>query len=364
MKRYFFLIILAVFTGLFAFAQQDLQPVANVQMTKSEVITVKQLKDELRKPAWARLIQSLRRIPTEAELTREIQSSTVEVRKQALDLMINERLALQAAEKERITVSEGEFNQQITQLKAQLAQGIGRQPTDEEFAQAVKAETGMEMPAFRENMRRQAIVQKYMLAKKENQLKNIKEPTDKEVVDFFNLNKAMFVRPDTVRFSMIEVLYGPDAASKAKAKELAERLNREIGQNATKFDETAMKSHAPNSGFAGGDAGYLPRNPEAQQIVGTDFMNTAFSMKQGEVSKLIEGQMGYQIIKITEIYIQKSLELDDILQLGSRSTVRQMINANIMQQRQYETLAKITQELAAELRSASSVRMMDNNLNW
>ena len=364
MKRYLILLVLTLFAGITAFAQQDLQPVASIQMTRSEMITVKQLKDEIRKPVWSRLIQSLRRFPTEAELNREVQNSSAETRRQTLDLMINERLALQAAERERVTVSDGEFNQQITQLRAQLAQGIGRQVTDEEFAQAIKTETGMEMPAFRDNLRRQAIVQKYMMFKKEDQFRNIQQPSDREVIDFYNLNKSQFVRPDTVRFSMIEVLYGPDAASRARARELAERLNREIGLNATRFDETAMRSHAPNSGFAGGDAGYLPRNPEAQQIVGAEFMNIAFSLRQGEVSRLIEGQMGFQIIKITEIYEQRALDLDDIIQLGTRATVRQLIASNMMQQRQYETLARVTQELAAELRAASTVRVMDNNLNW
>ena len=364
MKRYLILIVLAVFAGITAFAQQDLQPAANVQLTKSEVITVKQLKDELKKLAWQNLVQSLRRVPTDAELNREVQSMSLDNRKQGLDLMINEKLALQAAERDKISVTDSELNQQISQLKAQLTQGIGRQPTDEEFAQAIKNETGMELPAFRDNLRRQSIVQKYMMAKKESQFKDIKQPTDKEVVDVYNLSKTQFVRPDTVRFSMIEVLYGADSASKAKAKELADRLYREIASNPSKFDETSMKSQAPNSGYAGGDAGYLPRNPQAQQIVGAEFMNTAFSLKQGEVSKLIEGQMGYQIIKITETYEQKALDIDDIVQPGTRATVRQVISANIMQQRQQEILIKVTQELVTELRSGASIRVMDNNLAW
>ena len=364
MKRYLMLILLAVLAGLTAFAQQDLQPAANVQMTRSEVITVKQLKDEIKKNAWGRLVQTYRRIPTDAELNREVQSSPMEIRKQVLDLMINEKLALQAAERDRISISDGEMNQQITQLRSQLAQGLGRQPTDEEFSQAIKTETGMELPAFRDNLRRQSIVQKYMMAKKEDQFRSIQQPTEREILDFFNLNKSQFVRPDTVRFSMIEVLYGPDAASKAKAKDLAERLNREIGLNATRFDEAAMKSNAPNSGYAGGDAGYLPRNPQAQQITGAEFMNVAFSLKQGEVSRLMEGQAGYQIIKITETYEQKVLELDDILQPGTRATVRQAIMSNIMQERQQNTLMKVTQELVTELRAAGTVRIMDNNINW
>ena len=367
MKRNLILILLwAVLTGIGAFAQQDLQPAATMQYRSrpQEVVTVKQLKDELKKLAWPKLIENNGRLPTEAELNREVQLSPLENRKQMLDLMINEKLVLQAAAAASITVSDGEINQQINQLKAQLAQGIGRQPTDEEFSQAIKAESGMELPIFRDTLRRQSIVQKYMMSQKEDQFKNVQLPTDKEISDFYNLNKAQFVRPDTIRFSMIEVLYGPDAASKAKAKELAERLNREISQNPTKFDESAMKGHAPNSGYVGGDAGYLPRNAEAQQVTGAEFMNTAFSLKQGEVSRLIEGLAGYQIIKVTEKYEQKALELDDIIQPGTRATVRQGIASNMMQQRQFQTLARVTNELTTELRAVSVVRVMDSTLNW
>ena len=364
MKRYLIFILLAVQAGISAFAQQDLQPAANVQMTRSEVITVKQLKDELKKEVWVQLIQSLRRVPTDAELNRGVQMATMEARKNTLDLMVNEKLALQAAEKERITISDGELNQQINQMKAQIAQSLGRQPTDEEFAQVIKNESGMELPAFRDNLRRQAIVQKYMMAKKEDQFKNIQQPTEREITSFFNMNKAQFVRPDTIGFSMIEVLYGPDAASKAKAKELAERLNREIGQNPTKFDEAAERSNAPNSGYAGGPAGYLPKTDEVKQVTGAEFMEVAFSLKQGQVSKLIEGVAGYQIVKITEIYEIKILGIDDIIQPGTRTTVRQAITSRLMQEKQYNTLAKVTNELANELRAAGTVRVMENNLNW
>jgi peptidyl-prolyl cis-trans isomerase D len=106
---------------------------------------------------------------------------------------------------------------------------------------------------------------------------------------------------------MIQVSYGSDAASKARAKTLADSLTREINGNASKFDEVVVRSQAPNSGYQAGDGGYLPRNAQAQQAAGADFINTAFSLKQGEISKVIEGVRGYQIVKVTETYGQKFL---------------------------------------------------------
>jgi parvulin-like peptidyl-prolyl isomerase len=347
MKRIAFLTLFSFIIAVWGFAQADLQPAAIVNLTKSEPITVKQLRTEVE-----RMEKSAGRALTAQE------------RRDVLDVMINERLAIQAAEKDRITVSDNELNQQINQLKAQMAQAIGRQPTDAEFAVAIRNETGLEMVAFRDQVRRQLVTQKYLMAKKQSSFDSIKMPTETEILNMYNLTKSQFVRPDTVRFSMIQVLYGENAASKTRAKELVDRLVREIGTNTTRFDEVVLRGQASNSGYQAGDGGFLPRNMEAAQVVGQDFINIAFSLKQGEISKLMEGRAGYQIIKVTETYNQKNLELDDIFQLGTRITVRDYLGNALLQQRQQETLAKASQELVTELRAGKTFQIFDRNLNW
>jgi parvulin-like peptidyl-prolyl isomerase len=346
MKRLFLTVMLCALGGL-AFAQSDLQPAAIVNLIKSEPITVKQLRTEVER------MEKGGGRPLNAE-----------ERRQVLDVMINEKLAIQAAERDKIAISENEINQQFQQLRAGMVQAIGRQPTDAEFATAVRNQTGLDVPAFREQLRRQLLIQKYLLSKKQGLFESIKEPTEEEIVNNYNLARSQFVRPDTVRFSLIQVNYGPDAASKAKAKELADRLFREIGANPSKFDEVTLRGQAPNSGYQAGDGGFLPRNPEAQQIVGADFINTAFNLKQGEVSKLMEGNLGYQIIKVTETYAMKNLELDDIFQLGTRMTVRDYIGNYLFQQRQQEILAQASQELVAELRAGKTFQVFEKNLIW
>ncbi|MCL2270655.1 MAG: SurA N-terminal domain-containing protein [Treponema sp.] len=350
MKRIAFLTVFTFFLTVWCFAQADLQTVATVNLAKMEAITVKQFRNEV--------------ASMEKSTGRKLNDNE---RREVLDAMINERLAIQAAERERITVSESEVNRQIDQLKSQMVQAIGRQPTDAEFATAIRNETGLEMPAFREQVRRQLISQKYLMSKKQSTFDNIKIPTEGDIVNTYNLTKSQFVRPDTVRFSMIQVVYGTDAASKTRAKELADRLVREIGSSASKFDEAVLRGQAPNSGYQAGDGGYLPRNMEAAQVVGQDFINTAFSLKQGEVSKLMEGARGYQIIKITETYAQKNLELDDISQLGTRMTVRDYIGNAMLQERQMKVLSDATQELVADLRKGKTFEIRESvvrTISW
>jgi len=349
MKRAVFLLFLGLFPAIFGFAQSDLQPAATVNLVRSEVITVKQLRTEVE-----RMEKGAGRPLTQAE------------RLQLLDTMINERLAVQAAERDRITITENEVNAQIQELRSNLARSLGRQPTDAEFSKAILDSSGMDLAAFRESLRKQMITQKYLMTKKESTFKSIKVPTEEDIRTAYNLNKAQFIRSETIRFSMIQVPYGADAASRAKAKELADRLAKEIGTSALKFDEVFVRGQAPNSGYIAADGGYLPRTADAQRVVGQNFLNTAFSLKQGEVSKLMEGVpgSGFQIIKVTESYGMKNLELDDILDLASRTTVRNYIGNVMLQERQQLILAQATQELVTDLRKNNPFRIYQDNIKW
>ncbi|MCL2008566.1 MAG: peptidyl-prolyl cis-trans isomerase [Treponema sp.] len=364
MKKLLISALLLLLTGITAFAQADLQPVATVRLTRSEPITVRQLRQELDLLVWQNFRAQFGRNPTAAEVSREVQNIGLADRRMVLDMMINQRLVLQAAERDRIIFTDNELNQNINMLRAQMAQDLGRQPTEEEFATAVRNETGQDLPAFRESFRRQSIFNRYLMTAKADLFNNIQQPSDAEIVNFYNLSRADFIRPETVRYTMIQVPYGPDAASRARAREMADRLNREIGNNSTRFDEAVLRGQAPNSGYMAGDAGYLPRNHMAQQMAGVEFMNTAFTLRQGEVSGLIEGIPGFQIIKVTETLPQAALGLDDIMDPGSRTTVRQFIAQSMLQQRQQETLMRATQELFAELREGNPFQIMEQNLNF
>ncbi|AEF80636.1 peptidyl-prolyl cis-trans isomerase [Leadbettera azotonutricia] len=346
MKKICISIFLGIFLAGLLAAQSDLQPAAIVRLTKSEPITVKQYRTELER--------------YEKQAGRALAATE---KRQVLDMMINERLAMQAAERDKIAITDNDVNQQLTQLKNNMAQSVGRQPTDTEFGQAIRNETGLELPAFREQLKKQLLIQKYLMEKKKDSFANIKVPSEDEIKNAYNLAKAQMVRPETVRFSMIQVAF-TDAASKAKAKDIADRLAREIGTNPSKFDENLIKSQTPSADFKAGDGGYLPRNTQAQQVVGPDFMNIAFTLKQGEVSRVIEGAKGYQIIKITETYEQKNLELEDIFQLGTRMTVRDYIGNSLLQEREQSIIAKATQELVTELRTGNPYQIIEANINF
>ncbi|MCL2599892.1 MAG: peptidylprolyl isomerase [Treponema sp.] len=350
MKRIAFLVLVSSCLVTAVFAQAGLQPAAVVNLIRSEPITVGQLRTEVE-----RMERALGQ-PLNGQQRREV-----------LDAMINERLVLQAAERDRMAISENELNQHINQLRAQMVPLLGRQPTDAEFATAVRNETGLELPAFREQTRRQLTQQNYLFTQKRALFEGVRPPADAEIVSMFELTRSQFVRPETVRVSMIQVPYGTDAASRTRARQQIDALAREIGNSAARFTEVITRSQAPNSNFQGGDFGFLPRNLEAVQRLGQTFVNTAFGLRPGEISRVIEGPpgSGYQILKVTESHVMRSLELDDQIQPGSPITVRTYIANVMMRDRQMTVFAQAANELHTELRAGGrTFQVFEANINW
>ena len=354
MKRLTLFSLFLLLIASWGFSQADLQPAAIVNLTKSEPITVRQLRTEVE-----RMERSTGRRLTNDE------------RREVLDAMINEKLAIQAADRDKITVSENDVNTRINQLKGQMGMVLGRPPSDAEFATAVKNETGLELPAFREQLKRQLIVQKYLMTKKESNFNAIKAPTEEEIRSRYELTKTQYIIPETVVFSLIEVPYGPDSASRTRAKELADRLAREIGSNPNQFEVVAARAQMPNSGYQTMSRITMPRNLEAQSQVGESFMNTAFTLNLNDVSRVIEGQGSYQIIKITSKTVMMHLGLNDIvpgITMADGKTpvsVRDGIGTTILQERHMETLAKATEELITELRAGGrTFTVYERNLTW
>lgn len=356
MKKTLLFIIFGLFTAVCGFAQFDIKTVAIVNLTRSVPISGKDLR-------------------TQVELVERTtgRALTQTQRQEVLDALINEQLAIQAAERDKITISENEINQQLSQLRGGLAQQLGRQPTDAEFNQAVRKESGLELSAYREQMRRQMLVQKYLMAKKESQITSlIKQPTDDEILFQFNLKRGQFVRLETVEFASIQIPYGKDAAAKTKAKELADKLIREIASNPTKFDAAAERAQSPNSGYMAWEGGSVPRNDETLARFGVDFVNTAFSLKQGQVSKLIETANDYLIVKVTKNLELKILELDDVLPSyllpgidpRTKVTVKNFLATAILTDRQQTAIKKATEDLVSELRAGRSFQQLERNLSW
>jgi len=338
MKRTIF-ILLGLLTAVCGFSQTGLQPAAIINLIRTEAITVNELRSMVQQYE-----QAQGRALTQSE------------RLQVLEAMIGEKLILQAAERDRVVATVNEVN---SQLRASLAEQIGRQPTNEEY-ESVLRENNIDL----EQARQQLTIQNYILNKKGAMINNPNlTPTEAEIATYYNLNRSEFIRQETIRVSRILVPYGFDAAARTRARTLVDSLYREINNDPAKFDEVAARGNE-SLGYIGGDSGYLPRSAEGLQSVGQQFMDIAFNLRQGQVSQVIEGLDGFQIIKVTENYSFAVLQLSDVIYPGQRATVRDYIQQGLLYRKQQEAFILARQELINEERGRAQVQVLENNIRW
>ncbi|CDM67356.1 peptidil-prolyl cis-trans isomerase [Clostridium bornimense] len=149
---------------------------------------------------------------------------------------------------------------------------------------------------------------------------------EKELEDYYNVNKDTFTEGESVRAKHILVAT-EDEALKVK-KEIEEGLS---------FEEAAQKYSTCPSNVSGGDLGFF----HAGQMV-PEFEKAAFEAEIGDVTEPVQTQFGFHLVKVEEKKpaVVKSFE-----------EVKDVIRKNILTDRQrYKVASK-----ADELRKAYNV---------
>lgn len=342
------LLLLAV--GLLAADVID-KPVATVKLVRLEAITAKQFRQKV-------------------EMLEERSKSTLslEDRKKLLDLLVGEILVKQAAAQESIAVSQAELAARMEQAKKSggLSLNLNRDLTDAEFKSLVQ-QSGISWEEYTDQLQKALLQQKYVMQKKKAVFETVGQPAEADILDFYESNKTAFVAPDMVRFKhiYIDTRNLADKQEKDKARERAEEISREL-KNGAAFDELVLKySDDKTSRYKGGDFGYLRRDDQARkQLLGKDFFDAPFRMKVNESSGVLQSNIGYHVIRITEKNPFRLLALEDPIPPQNSSTVRQEIGAQLMLKKQADIYQQVLQDLLAELKKKAEIKKFEDNLTW
>jgi parvulin-like peptidyl-prolyl isomerase len=97
-----------------------------------------------------------------------------------------------------------------------------------------------------------------------------------------------------------------------------------------------------------------------RQAYGREFFNTIFELEENEVSGIVNSNLGYHVIKVTEYQEARLLQLDDTIGPDSSVTVRQYIRQNLYQQKQQQVLQRALQEVTEELKSQAEIQRYDS----
>ena len=146
------------------------------------------------------------------------------------------------------------------------------------------------------------------------------EVKDEELKEYYEENKAQFVRGETVAASHILV------DSEDKAKEIMESIEK----GEVSFEDAARSNSSCPSGQNGGALGEFTKG----QMV-PEFDSAVFSMEVGEMRGPVKTQFGFHIIKLTAKNEASEMAFDEVKE--------RLANAMLQEKRQQAYDSKINQ---------------------
>lgn len=342
-----FALIMAALSG--AFAQNELQPLAIVKLHKSDTITLKQLK------ARANIAEK----QLQAYGTSLSTEQKVKLRQSTLEDMIAQKLIVQQAAKENLVITDSQvnaafvssFNQGGRQMtEAQLEEEC-KKATGKSLADYTLEVTGMSVKDYKDYIRESLVVQQYVLSKKQEEAKKI-SATDKEVSDFYDMNKTKFVWDDMAKL-FLYVVPKNNNSDAAKANATAALKKAAGGQNAR---TDLIKASDNGKVYQAGEL-MLHKNPQTARAQGltVESMNEIFEHSVGYASEVMDGGNNWQFFVILDKYSAKMLKLNDIVEPGSKLTVREYIKGNLTNQKQAQFMQKAAQDMVKSLNTSSNV---------
>ncbi len=195
-----------------------------------------------------------------------------------------------AAREEGIEPSEEELETEFVKMKEHLK----NQGAYERFLQNM----GFDEESFRKSIRDHLALK---ILQSEKFFSTDYEPTEQEIEDYYYKNLAHYRYPNRFRFSHIFIEAGKDESTAARrtAKEKAMNIREQIGENPEEtFADLARRySEDPYTASDGGDFGFVLRqDPKIQK----EFLDAAADLQEGEVSDVIETDLGYHIVWMTD----------------------------------------------------------------
>lgn len=130
--------------------------------------------------------------------------------------------------------------------------------------------------------------------------------SDEEVRAWYEGHKDRYQQGEERRAS--HILIGLEKQDKAQARTKAESVLKQVQAKPAAFAELAKQySDDPGSAAQGGDLGFFARG-----MMVKPFEDSTFSLKDGEISGIVESDFGFHIIKLTGIHAAKGKALAEV----------------------------------------------------
>ena len=319
------------------------QPAATVNLIRNKVITVESLNQKV--------AQYQQQLAAEGSSER---INPLDV----LNIMINDELVLQGAERDGIVITAAQVDQLVRQQKTFVEQQLGTVLTDAQFEQVIRNSYGMDLVAFRNNLRDSALVDTYVRNRQASVIQNFTPPTEAQIMEFYRANRAAFINPELVRLSHIFMPF--TETDKAAVKAEMDKLARWLRFNTYTFEELVPKYSKDTASInKGGDIGWLAfDDANMRAYLGDAFFKAVFELALGKPSGVLESTGGYHIVKVTTHIDPKMLGIDDVINPESSVTVRQYIQQTLLSRNQQEAYLRGINTLVESLRKSAKIDIL------
>lgn len=320
------------------------RPVAIVRLTETVSVGQRQLRNDVE------LI--------ERQAGREL---TIDERGELLEERINGVLLNQAAARDGIRASDEEIQQAI----AAQRQSLGQPVSDQQFRQLVEQQMGLSWDSFVAEITNRVIQEKYVLQRAQGQIDAVEEPTEEDVRFVYETNAQEFFNPLMVRFEHLffDVRNRPEQEVR-ELRQRANRMARDLARGNTEFTDL-MRQSMDDVSFAGGDFGYLiSGDQQATQRLGRNFVESVFRLDDGEVSTVLESNVGFHIVRVTDRRVPRLPGLSDPVLPGESVTVRQQVRAFVINQQQQQIFEQTVSSVVADLRAEAEITRYRDRLSW
>jgi len=239
----------------------------------------------------------------------------------------------------------GEFNEIIAKLPARYKDIIGnnrKEFLDELIVDRLIYHEGLKKKLDRDEDVRKLIEEakrKIIMARLlKDEVEDKTVVTNKEIDDYYVVNKGKFTTPETLRAS--HILVRTESEADAILVELSNGRNFEDLARARSIDPTSE---------IGGDIGYFARNqlvPEIEDI--------CFKMKPGDISGVVKTRFGYHIIKLTERTAPRMKELSEV-----RDTIEESLERVKKKMRFNDFVTRLKEQSSITINSSLLERVSD-----
>jgi peptidyl-prolyl cis-trans isomerase C len=252
------------------------------------------------------------------------------LRKEAMDLLIEQVLVKQAAEREGIEADPSEVDSNIEELRSVFKTELSWQ--------AKLQDEGYTEESFRRHVGRMIASKTYL----DRIRADVADVSDTELERYYRDNEFRLTLPEQVRVRHILITWKPlgtqddRAAIRKQMEPILERARN--GEDFAALARELSDDYATRN--AGGDTGLFHQG----QMVPA-FEEAAFALEPGEISDLVETVYGVHILKLEERQESRLLPLDEVRE-GLRDHVRD------------EKMAIAVRKKIEELRAAADIEVL------